>query len=134
VADIEANKRLVEEFHQVFSTGDVDKILSYFDDSGTWWVAGDGTMQLSGTYDLDGMRELFSGVGGGVKGGAIRLTPLAMTAEGDRVAVETESYAELNNGNIYNNLYHFLFVIRDGKLIEVKEYLDTIHTNKVFFG
>jgi ketosteroid isomerase-like protein len=50
------------------------------------------------------------------------------------VAVETESYAALNNGNVYNNLYHFLFVVHDGKLFEVKEYLDTIHTNNVFFG
>jgi ketosteroid isomerase-like protein len=131
-ADIEANKKLVNEFHEIFSTGDVDNILSYMDDSATWWVA--GNIPLSGTYDVDGMRELFSGVGGGVKGGAIRLTPSAMTAEGDRVAVETESYAELNNGRVYNNLYHFLFVVRDGKIHQVKEYLDTIHTNEVFFG
>jgi ketosteroid isomerase-like protein len=50
------------------------------------------------------------------------------------VAVETESYAELNNGRIYNNDYHFLFIVRDGKIHQVKEYLDTIHTNEVFFG
>ena len=41
---------------------------------------------------------------------------------------------ELNNGRIYNNLYHFLFVVRDGKVLQVKEYLDTMHTNDVFFG
>lgn len=127
-----ANKRLVNEFHEVFSTGDVDRILSYMAPEATWWVA--GNIPLSGTYDVDGMRELFSGVGGGVKGGAIKLTPKAMTAEGERVAVETESYAELNNGRIYNNDYHFLFIVRDGKIHQVKEYLDTIHTNEVFFG
>ena len=41
---------------------------------------------------------------------------------------------ELNNGRIYNNLYPFLFVVRDGKVLQVKEYLDTMHTNDVFFG
>jgi hypothetical protein len=127
-----ANKQLVTEFHEVFSTGDVDRILSYMAPEATWWVA--GNIPLSGTYDVDGMRELFSGVGGGVEGGAIKLTPKAMTAEGERVAVETESYAKLNNGRIYNNDYHFLFIVRDGKIHAVKEYLDTIHTNEVFFG
>jgi len=130
--NVEANKQLVQEFHEVFSTGDVENILSYMAPTATWWVA--GNIPLSGTYDVDGMRELFSSVGGGVKGGAIRLTPTAMTAEGDRVAVETESYAELTNGRVYNNLYHFLFIVRDGKIHQVKEYLDTIHTNEVFFG
>ena len=130
--NIEANKKLVNEFHEVFSTGDVDKILSYMAPDATWWVA--GTLPLSGTYDVDGMRELFSGVAGGVKGGAIKLTPKAFTAEGERVAVETESYAELTNGRIYNNDYHFLFIVRDGKIHEVKEYLDTVHTGEVFFG
>jgi uncharacterized protein len=48
--------------------------------------------------------------------------------------VETESYAKLKNGRVYNNLYHFLFIVRDGKIHQVKEYLDTVHTHEVFFG
>jgi ketosteroid isomerase-like protein len=34
-------------------------------------------------------------------------------------------------GNI-NNLYHFLFTLRDDKIASVKEYLDTEHTTAVF--
>jgi ketosteroid isomerase-like protein len=60
----------------------------------------------------------------------MRLGP--MTAEGDRVAAEVESYGENPDGSIYNNQYHFVFVIRDSKLVEVKEYLDTQHTFAVF--
>ena len=66
--------------------------------------------------------------------GAIRLTPLAWTAEGERVAVETESYAEMTNGRVYNNLYHFVFVVRDSKIESVKEFLDTEHTRAVFLA
>ncbi|WP_203556975.1 nuclear transport factor 2 family protein [Bacillus sp. B15-48] len=69
-----------------------------------------------------------------VDSGAIRLTPLAITAEGNRVAVETESYTELTNGRVYNNLYHFLFIVEDGKIQKVKEYLDTEHTRDVFLS
>jgi hypothetical protein len=50
-----------------------------------------------------------------------------MTAEGDRVAVEAESKARLANGTLYHNRYHFLFVVRDGRIQVVKEYLDTLH-------
>ena len=45
----------------------------------------------------------------------------------DHVAVEAESKATLVNGLPYHNRYHFLFVVRDGRIQVVKEYLDTLH-------
>ena len=50
-----------------------------------------------------------------------------MTAENDRVAAEVESFGEHANGKRYNNQYHFLFVIADGRFSVVKEYNDTHH-------
>jgi uncharacterized protein len=127
------NKALVAEFMEVFSKGNVDEILAMMDDSATWWVA--GTMEgISGTKDKKGFGEMLGGISEGCEGGAIRLTPLAWTAEGDRVAVETESYADVKNGRTYNNLYHFVFEVRDGKIQAVKEFLDTEHTSAVFLA
>ena len=77
---------------------------------------------------------MLSGLAADVEGGAIRLTPEALIAEGDRVAAETESYAELKNGRVYNNHYHFVFEVRDGKIHSVKEYLDTEHTRAIFLA
>jgi hypothetical protein len=49
-------------------------------------------------------------------------TMKAIAAEGDRVALEAESDADLVSGGHYHN-YHFLFLIRrTGR--EAKEYLD----------
>ncbi|OLL72779.1 hypothetical protein Ae168Ps1_1158 [Pseudonocardia sp. Ae168_Ps1] len=127
----ERNKQTVTEFMEVFTSGDVDGILSRMTDDATWWVA--GTIPgISGTKDRAGFKDMVSGITESTTSGAIRLTPLAFTAEGDRVAVETESYTELRNGRVYNNLYHFLFTVRDGKISSVKEYLDTEHTTAVF--
>ncbi|ALE73071.1 MULTISPECIES: nuclear transport factor 2 family protein [unclassified Pseudonocardia] len=127
----ERNKQTVTEFMEVFTSGDVDGILSRMTDDATWWVA--GTIPgISGTKDRAGFKDMVSGIAESTTSGAIRLTPLAFTAEGDRVAVETESYTELRNGRVYNNLYHFLFTVRDGKISSVKEYLDTEHTTAVF--
>jgi ketosteroid isomerase-like protein len=57
----------------------------------------------------------------------------SMTAEDNRVAVEAESFATHVSGKPYNNKYLFLMRFRDGKLIELKEYLDTELAAK-FFG
>ncbi|MBM4761833.1 nuclear transport factor 2 family protein [Bacillus sp. B15-48] len=127
----EQNKQIVRDFMETFSTGNIDAFMEFMSDTATWWVAGtiDG---ISGEKGMKEFREMNSGIANTTKTGAISLTPLAVTAEGNRVAVETESYCELNNGRVYNNLYHFLFVIENGKIEKVKEYLDTEHTRKVF--
>ncbi|MDO9410840.1 nuclear transport factor 2 family protein [Patulibacter sp.] len=125
------SRQVVEDFLETFSTGNVENILDSMTDDATWWVA--GTMEgISGTYDKQQFGELTGGIAAGAKTGAITLTPHAWTVDGDRVAVETESYCELNNGRVYNNLYHFLFVVKDGKIQRVKEFLDTEHTVAVF--
>jgi len=127
------NKDTVVEFMEVFSSGDVDAILGMMDPSATWWVA--GTMEgISGTKDRDEFGAMLSELSGLTKTGAISLKPLELTAEGNRVAAETESYSELNNGRVYNNLYHFVFEVEGGKIQSVKEYLDTEHTAAVFLA
>lgn len=132
--DVEvANKELVAEFMEVFSGGDVGKIMSYLADSATWTVRGN-LEGLSGTHDKGAFEQILAGLAPATTTGAIRLTPLAWTAEGDRVAVETESYAELENGRVYNNVYHFLFEVREGKIQKVTEYLDTEHTRAIFLA
>jgi len=127
------NKALVSEFMEVFSRGDVEAILSFLAPTATWWVG--GTIEgISGTKNKEEFGAMLSGLSATTKTGAIALKPLAFTAEGERVAVETESYSEMSNGKVYNNLYHFVFIVRDGKIHEVKEYLDTEHTRAVFLG
>ena len=118
---------------EVFSQGDVEAILGFLADSATWWVG--GTIEgISGTKDKAAFGQMLSELSGLATTGAIKLTPNEWTAQGDRVAVETESYCELQNGRVYNNQYHFVFVLRDGKITSVKEFLDTEHTRAVFLG
>ncbi len=62
----------------------------------------------------------------------VKLTVTGITAEGDRVALEVEGYAKLKNGKVYQNLYHFLFIIRDGKIQIGKEYCDFHHAYEIF--
>lgn len=125
------NKQLVTRFMQDFGKGDVATILGYLTDDATWWVAG-SIEGVSGSKSKQDFGAMLSGLSGLCEGGAISLTPKQFTVQGDRVAVETESYAKLLNGRVYNNDYHFVFVVRDNKIAAVKEYLDTEHTRHVF--
>jgi ketosteroid isomerase-like protein len=62
----------------------------------------------------------------------IVMTLRGMIAEADRVAVQADSYAQMNNGKIYDNAYHFVFTFRDGIIREVLEYCCTYTVFDVF--
>lgn len=127
----EANKRIVSDFLATFSRGDVVGVLSAMHRNGIWWVSG-SKEGFSGNYPQDQLGELLREVNKLYKKAALQITPKAMIAEGDRVAVEAESYAELKDGRIYNNTYHFLFVIENEKVKTVREYMDTAHAYETF--
>ena len=81
-------------------------------------------------YDKAAFTTLLMGVADTLKG-PILITPKVLTAEGGRVAVEAESLAHTNSGRTYNNRYHFLITVHDGRVTLVKEYLDTMHANAI---
>ena len=102
----------------------------------TWWVA--GTTALSGTYSKSELGKLLDRIVPMAPKG-LRVTPTLLTAEGkfltaesDRVSVEAVSYAEFTNGRTYQNIYHFMMIIRDGKFLAVRVYLDTEHVTDTF--
>jgi ketosteroid isomerase-like protein len=57
-----------------------------------------------------------------------------MTAENERVAVEVNGEAIHASGEPYNNQYHFLLVIKNGKIVELKEYMDTQLAARILLG
>ncbi|MGH7878775.1 MAG: nuclear transport factor 2 family protein [Candidatus Binataceae bacterium] len=124
----EDNKKVVMGLFEAINSGNGPALMGLLADSATWWVL--GTFPLSGTKTKAQFGELMGSLGTKIDGG-LRVTPLGVTAEGDRVAVEAESYAKMKNGKTYQNKYHFLFQVRDGKVHQVKEYIDTMHANDV---
>lgn len=128
---IAENKELARRFVAAISKGDVDAIQSSFAEDGTVWTL--GTMPISGTFTKDQVAmashrvlDLFP------QGLAITIT--GMTAEGDRVAIEAVSQGVHASGRNYSNTYHFLMRARDGKIVEWREYMDTMHANDVLCG
>lgn len=125
------SKPIVEAFMKAFSSGDIDAAFSYLSESATWWVAG-GIEGISGTNSRDALRHTLEAIASLSKTGAIVLAPSAWTIEDERIAVEANAYAELRDGRVYDNSYHFVFVVVGGYIQEVKAYLDTEHLRSVF--
>jgi ketosteroid isomerase-like protein len=132
MSDTVANKRIVADYIEAFSSGDVPKLLAMMDDDGDWWVSG-SIEGMSGIYGKVAFGALLQSVKPIYKEGALEITPSSMVAEGDRVAVEAACHAELTDGRVYANRYHLLFELRGGRVLHVKEYMDTQHALETFF-
>ena len=131
--NIEQNKKLATDFFARFSANDIAGALDLMTDDATWWIAGKpDQLPAAGEYSKERVARLLHNMGGQLKNG-LKMTVKGAIAEGDKVAVEAESYGELQNGRIYNQGYHFLITIRDGKISSVREYLDTQHVFATWF-
>jgi len=54
----------------------------------------------------------------------VKLTIRSTTAEGDRVTVEATGDGTLKDGRKYDNTYHFMFEVKNGKIQAMREYND----------
>lgn len=129
---IEPNQEVVSRFFERFCATDVGGALELLDDAVTWRAMGrKGGLPISGTMDKQAIGNLIESVRILFPAG-MKLTPTGWTIQGDRVSVEVESEAVKPSGTVYNNLYHFLVIVTDGKISKVKEYFDTLHVKEVF--
>lgn len=129
---IEENKDVVRQFLARFGRGDADGLIDSLTDDATWWIGGKPQdLPQAGIKTKDGISAVLRGVGAKIPGG-IDMRILGMIGEGDKVAAEVEAHGEIVNGRTYNNEYHFLFTVRDGRISAVKEYHDTLHLKSIF--
>lgn len=119
-----ANKEIVTSFFNQLNARDFDGAFGMLAEDLEWWIL--GHTKLSGAKDKRfismALKTILQRT---FKGYQFELG--TFTAEEDRVSVTAESNADHKNGKHYNNHFHFLFTIRDGKIARVKEYFDTDH-------
>lgn len=127
--DLKANKQVVQAFWDAFSAMRFDDALGLLAADATWWIA--GATDISGDYSKQQFTELATGIAENSEAG-IQVTLTNMTAEEDRVAAEAVSHGRMKSGKVYNNRYHLQHVLRGGRIVAVREYLDTQHVQEVF--
>ncbi|UCM90430.1 nuclear transport factor 2 family protein [Streptomyces marincola] len=130
---VEQNKEIARRLVQGFSVdGDIDETFALLHEDAVWTVmAHPASFGASGDMSKAQFVEHMKGFRAVTPNG-LRMTVTGVTAEGDRVAVEAESSGTLGNGKTFGQVYHFLFEIRDGKVMVAREYLDTARGAAVF--
>jgi len=128
--DIEANKRIVQEYFTCMGRGDIDGAMSFLADDAIWWVP--GKWEMSGSFTKAQMLDMLKQ--GLPFEGPLKYDIQQVTAEANRVAVEFESHGKLKDGRAYDNTYHFLFTLENGKFTRVNEYVDTLYSYRTFIA
>lgn len=126
------DKDLVVAFVEAMRVSDTEALNAMTTDDFSWWIAGKpDDLQTAGEHDRDFFLGFF---GGGAEmfpnGADFRVT--GMVAEGDKVAAEAHLTAETAMGSTYDNGYHFLFTVENGRIKRMKEYMDTHHAKTTF--
>ena len=126
----EKNKTITKEFFEALSNGS-NKYLDFYTDESIIWTAGNNA--IGGTRTKKEVEGFAQNILSAFPTG-ITFNIKNMTAEDERVAVEIDGEAMHASGATYNNQYHFLLRIKDGKILELKEYMDTQLAAKILLG
>jgi len=122
---IEENKRMAMDLVLASGAHDGKRFDELLHPEATYWVIGKPDLfGYAGEQSRAEIVAFMSSPSIFINGGA-KPTFGAITAEDDRVALEAETRGEMADGRVYTNVYHYLMWFRDGKIIRVKEYLDT---------
>jgi ketosteroid isomerase-like protein len=126
------NKQAVLDFCGHFKKAAIHDLLNAMSDDATWWIIGNPHLFASaGAKSKADMKRIWGNLFGHMEDG-LEMSVIGMIAEGDKVAAEIRSHADLTDGRVYENQYHMLFTHRQGKIVEVREYADTLLIAKMF--
>tara|TARA_Y100000996_G_scaffold366802_1_gene312275 strand:+ start:1581 stop:1979 length:399 start_codon:yes stop_codon:yes gene_type:complete len=124
------NKEIAIKFFEALSSGS-EAYLDFYNDDSVIWTAGDN--DIGGTRTKKEIIDFAQGILAAFPSG-ITFNITGITAENERVAVEVSGDAIHASGQPYNNQYHFLLTIKNGKILELKEYMDTQLAAKILLG
>lgn len=126
------NKQSVLNFCSHFKNAAIPDLLDAMSDDATWWIIGKPDLfHGAGTKSKADMERIWGDLFSHMKDG-LEMNVVGMIAEGDKVAAEIRSIANLTDEEVYENQYHMLFTHRRGKIVEVREYTDTLLISKMF--
>jgi len=125
-----ANKQLMQDLLGRAATGDRTSYLAAIADDVTMTVTG----QYSWSQTFRGkeavLRDLYGHLATLLAEGR-RTIPLRFIAEDDHVVVEGKGDMRTKAGAPYNNDYCLIYRLREGRIVEIREYCDSVLTERV---
>ena len=127
----EESRAVVQRWLELAGRGDIDGAFALFAEDAIW--SNIGSTRFSGEFI--GRKEILEKLIGPLFAeleGGIRSELEAVIADGDRVVVLSRGSAVVRDGTPYNNTYAQVFTVRDGRIVAIREYMDTALVDRVF--
>ena len=126
----ERNKQVALRFVTAMSSNDPEGVAAT--------LAPDGVAVTKGYSKFAGTRkaELVVGAIESFKTlfpAGLGLTVNRVLADGDVVVIEAEGHATTGDGKAYDNQYCFVVTLRDGKIVQINEYLCSAYAEAVLW-
>jgi uncharacterized protein len=116
---------LVRSFFATLSTGDLDRVATFFDSESTWTVCATG-IPGAGTHRGPAIvDEFLRPVRGMFAPGQPKVEITNLVAAGDWVALEAIGRGEFLSGTPYENHYSFWLEVDGGTIRTSREYMDS---------
>jgi ketosteroid isomerase-like protein len=130
----ETSKAVVGNYVAALRAQDGRPLGRFFAEDATWTLIGD--LPMSGTWHgHKGIFEDFLGMAfSRLDTTTLDLDVTGLFGEGDKVALEWTSRADVHGGGTYDQHCLAVFTVRDGLISSVREYFDTEHARHALFA
>ena len=118
------NKAVMQGVFTELSHGNLEPLFSVMAEDIKWIWMGSGPLAKSFVGKESVVKELFASVHTALAG-SYKVFPDRFIGDGDIVAIEHKGQARTVDGRPYNNTYCWVCRFDGGKLIELREYMDT---------
>jgi len=129
--DVEHNKKIARKFIEGVAANNVNQMMDCVHEEG--FIETMGNTLISGAASKKDVRSKAADIVGAFPTG-LKMDITNLIGENDTVAIEVAGTGVHSSGKQYNNRYHFLMRYKDGKIIWMKEYLDTELVTEVLCG
>ena len=126
-------RHVLQSYLDALVAGDLDQIAESFTEDATWSLH--GSLPLAGVHrGRRAILDFLTSAGALYAPGTQRFTIGEITAEGNRAVLEWRVTGVASaTGKPYDNEYCGVFVVTDGRIAEVREYLDSLHVADTLF-
>jgi len=122
---------LIDRYFAAVASGDPG-IAALFAEDAVWHTPASSPMP--GPFvGRDAVLEVMAGGVDLYAPGSLEIQPTARAASGEHVFVAMTMTARTAAGAPYENRYVFVFRLREGRIVEVHEHLDTLYAQRVLF-
>lgn len=123
-------EQLAREFFETLSSGDLEKLRLLLHEQASWTVMATG---IAGAGEKKGRKAIIDDFLGPVRGlfvpGDPKIHVDRLMAKGSVVAAEARGVGSFKNGKPYLNRYAFFIEMKDDKVFDLREYMDSYYVS-----